>query len=224
MKPFILLLFILSFHLSFSQRTQNVDVTSELIQASRNLSKSNTVLAEGSPYINAVYSPVKIASYGNMIFSARYNANNGDMEVIVKNGAKPIALDIKAGDYEVTFMNTKKTYKSYTYKNKADFYVNLLSNADKISLLKKENIAYVPKKISTSSYVKDKPARFKRVDDTFFIIKPGKESLTPLPKKKKEIAKLFSNRKNEVLAFIKENSIKTSNEEDVIKLINFLNQ
>ena len=239
MKPFILLLFTISFNLSFSQgliqgnefssNSRNIDLTSELNIASRGLPKLNTVVAKGSPYINSKYTNIKIRTFENMVFSGRYNANNGNMEVITREGAMPIALDIEKRDYEVTFLNTKKTYKSFKYKNKKgvykkDFFVDVSPSKNGISLLKKEYINFIPEKLSTSSYEKNQPAKFKRIDDIFYIIKPKEESLTLLPKNKKDIAKLFSSREKEILSYIKKEKIKLSKEEDLIKLVNFLNQ
>lgn len=181
--------------------------------------------ALGSAYIPEEYSPARIINFDNKVYSARYNALNKQMEVLTDQNTTPIALDIVNNNYEIFFVSLQKTYQSFTYKNekgvtKRGFLV-VLTNENGVSLLKEESITYVPMTPAVSSYDKDRPAKFKREDDTYYL-KLKDDSIIYLPSKAKDIPDLFSSYSKEISTFIKRNKIKTKNEEDIIKLANFI--
>jgi hypothetical protein len=181
--------------------------------------------ALGSAYIPEEFSAVKIQGFDNKIFSARFNALNDQMEIITGANQSPIALDISTKEYEVHFLNLNKTYKVLNYINKngaqnRGFLVEVLIN-EKIKLFKKEVITYVPMTPATSSYDKDKPAKFDRQDDEYYLCLNSKKCLY-LPPKDKDIAKAFPEHSKEIMAFVKKNKLKTKKEEDLIKVANFI--
>ena len=92
----------------------NVDMVTESNLMSKNI--SSKVIAEGSPYINEKFSQIRITQYKARVFNARYNAYNGEMEVMT-NDNKVIALDNNV-DFEVTFTTPKKIYRSERRNNR----------------------------------------------------------------------------------------------------------
>ena len=91
-----------------------------------------------------------------------------------------------------------------------------------IKLFTKKGVRYSQAQPAVSGYDKDKPAEFKNNNDTHFVSINGAYAYE-LPSKKKSIAKLFPKHSKDVLNFIKKNKIKTSREEDMMKLINYIN-
>lgn len=181
--------------------------------------------ALGSAYIPEEYSPARIINFDNKIYSARYNALNKQMEVLTDQNATPIALDIVNNNYEIFFISLQKTYRSFTYNNEKGItkrgFLVVLSDENGVSLLKEENITYIPMTPAVSSYDKDRPAKFKREDDIYYL-KLKDDSIVHISSKTKEIPESFPNYSKEISNFLKKNKVKTKNEEDIIKLANFI--
>lgn len=214
----LLALSLLIFVTSIYAQNVNVDFTSERAIASRNISPK--VTANGSPYINEIYLPIKISQYPSKIFSARYNAYNGEMEVKI-NEEKIIALDNTA-EYKVIFTGTNKTYVVQDYitsdgMSKRGFLV-VIDSKEKYTLFKEERVKFYEKVTAATSYQQDKPAKFKKESDRFYLKKGSK--VVFIPQKKKDLIKLFP----EVKSYMKKNNLNPKNEEDLIKLIQYSQQ
>lgn len=118
--------------------TGNIDVTSESYFSSLNRTISISEV-DGSPYINDSFMSVKISSFENLVFSGRFNAYSGQMEIITSPRKAPIALNISTNSYVVEFIEDKKVYQTYNFKDShglvgKSFFVKV--NSNKISLLK----------------------------------------------------------------------------------------
>ncbi|AXT18941.1 hypothetical protein D7030_15110 [Flavobacteriaceae bacterium AU392] len=235
MKFLLTLLFVISTSLSFSQPseiTPSENIPSENITplVLKRLNSTPTGKIIGSAYLNASFLPAKIKSQGDEIFLIRFNAYNGNMEVIKAEGEKPRALNPINTNYKITFVDSKKIYKAHSYTNKEGtllkgFFVEV-NSSENIALFKKERISFIPAAQEAASTYKQgqQEAKFKRVQDTYYISRNSSD-LELLPKKKKKFVKLFSSKyEKDILTFIKENSIKLSKEEDIIKVINYINK
>lgn len=201
------------------------DITSRMNLASRNLSiPLENVL--GSPYIKEQFQSVRVKNYESKIYSGRYNAYNNEMEIIVDSSNRPIALDIANNDYEVYFIVQNKTYRSFTYTTdrgvtKKGFLVVVSEKEAGVGLFKEEIVKFYDIVRASSSYDQDKPAKFKREDDNYYVkLKDG--SITYLPTKSKDILKAFPQNEKEINDFIKKNKLKTKDEEDLIKVADFI--
>lgn len=207
--------------LSFSQNV-SIDVATERSLMSKNLSPE--VKALGSPYVDKDYKPVKIPSFDNKMYLGRYNAYNGEMEIKIKQDVI-IALDINAADYEVVFINDNKTYKSFNYTTdrgvtKKGFLV-VVNAGENATLLKAERIKYYEKVSANSSYQQDKPAKFRKESDVYYIkIKDG--AVIHFPNKKKDLLKAFPKYSKELKTFLKEQKVKLSKDEGLIKVADYL--
>src|SRR5690606_17180681 len=100
-------------------------------------------------------------------------------------------------------------------------YLILLSENEKVSLYKKEQIRFVPAKEATNSYDMGRPAEYKKADDAFFIELNG--TIENFPKNRKELIRKFAHKEKEVSDFVKKNKISFSREADLIELTKFLN-
>ncbi|WCO02061.1 hypothetical protein [Psychroserpens ponticola] len=182
---------------------------------------------EGSPYINEKYLPATISASEGDVFYVRYNALNDIFEVKGDKN-KAYSLNRYRRDIVIEMLNLNKTYQVLGYyddeKNENFGYFLYLSNPNpKTILFKKEKITFIDEQKASTGYDSSKPAKYKRLNDKFFIKLEDEKILSELPSNKKAIAKLFPNHQDKVLKFIKENRIKTSKEDDLVQLINYIN-
>jgi len=226
MRKVFLALFILTTNLSFSQ-FKDLKL--------RSLKNTPTVKASGSAYLNESFSPIiiKTDQDATIKVNGRYNAYNGDIEIVKPPSSRPLALDITDTNYEITFTNSGKIYKSYTYineneKKESGFFVVTYRSNKTMSLYKKEKINFIPAIIAgASSYNGSQDAKFKRISDKYYYLKKDNttNTLISFPKKKKELIKILSLETNkDISSFIKQNRIKLSKEKDIIKLLTYLNE
>jgi hypothetical protein len=197
----------------------NIDIVTESNLMSKSLSER--VSAQGSPYINETFLPLKIKGYANQVYTGRYNAYNGEMEVNL--GSKIIALDVK-NDMEVLFTQTNKIYKTYYYQTDSGIskrgFLLVIKENDSFSLLKREYVKYYEKVKAASSYQKDKPAKFKRESDTYFIKKGN--SVSYMPTKKKDLLSTFPKHAKAIKAYLKENKLSPNKEEHLIQIAQYI--
>lgn len=116
MKNPILFTLLLFFNWAIAQldgnNLDNFDFVDRLRAASSTNESSSYKNAEGSMYISD-FQPIKISITGNRILQGRYNAFNGDMEIIVPNNEDPIILNKIKESYQVEFINQSKSYQNY---------------------------------------------------------------------------------------------------------------
>ncbi|WP_460220004.1 hypothetical protein [Psychroserpens sp. MEBiC05023] len=181
---------------------------------------------QGTPYIIDEFTPARVSADQNKIFNLRYNAVSDQMEVQSdKNTIQAINRNIEG--VTITFLKDNKTYQSLNYINEdgiaeRGYFIHVNSPDSKINLLLKESKKFIERQPAKSSYQDTKPARFKKVDDVYYIIIKNNTAQI-LPEKKKDILKLFPENSSKIAAFMKSEKIKPSKKEDLIKLVNFLN-
>lgn len=198
----------------------NLDLTTESFLMSKDV--SSKIVADGSPYINEDFSLVRITQYADKVFSARFNAFSNEMEVMSDNN-KVIALD-NNGNYEVTFTATGTVYRITNYVTETNFskrgFLVVVSENENYTLLKEERIKFFDKIEASNSYQADKPAKFLRADDRYYI-KIG-DKVTFLPQKKNDFLKLFPEQEKKLKSYMKEKKLNPKNEEDLIVLAEYL--
>lgn len=205
---------------SYGQGLTSIDVASERLYMDGIASKEISAL--GSAYINETFMPSVIRRYKNQMFLSRYNAYNGELQVDLGNG-KIIALDVNK-DYELMFTSTNKIYRAVSYitedgTSKRDFLV-LVNETDDVAIFKKESIRYVDAVPAATSYQVDKPAKFERNDDEYYIQMDG--SITHLPTKKKDFLKKFPKQSKELKDYLKDSKLDPRDETELIQIVNHI--
>ncbi len=205
-----------------TMNAQTVDIATERGLMSKNISKK--VDAEGSPYVDENFRPLKIDKYGNKIYTGRYNAYHDEMEVKLSDG-KIVALD-NSSDLEVTFTSDNKVYKTYSYTTENDYtkrgFLVVIEETETFSLMKREFVKYYEGQIGASHYQSDKPATFRRESDTYYAKMGDKIMFIPL--KKKSFISAFPDHSSEIKKYIKDEKIKLKNEEDLIKILKYISE
>lgn len=237
---FTLLLSVLSFNTTFAQSnpnfTQPAERYVESYGAGQNLGAIDTatevgfgskimvekVRAIGSPYIHDDYQPVRITNYENHIYYCRYNAHSGEMEVKLAQD-NIIALNNNML-FEIEFTRTGKTYKTYSYTDENDLgqrgFLAVAHEDENFSLLKKEEIQYHNASESYSSYNSNKPAKYRRKADVYYLLIG--EKITIIPNSERKILNTFESHKKKIKSFIKTNKLNPKKEPDLIKIAEYI--
>jgi hypothetical protein len=185
---------------------------------------------DGTPYVSETFLPAKITSEAtssveDKVLYLRYNAVNGEFEVQGVD-EKVYVINKYRRDITVKFVGLNKTYQNFGYLEDGNenysYFINLSDVDSKVKLLKKENIILIKKTVAVTSYDNEKPAHYKKVGDDYFI-KINENLAQELPKKDKDIANLFPEHSKAILAHIKSEKLKTKKEEDLVKLVNYIN-
>jgi len=182
---------------------------------------NNLEYIKGSPYTNETFEVVTIKRFNNAIYSARYDANLGEMQI--KRDNDTIVLN-NSENFEITFALSRKVYKTHSYTNKDGSlkrgFLVVLREADSLAVLKEEVIKFYEEKPATGGYDKAKPAEFRKLSDVYYIRLDDKVSL--LPQKRKDFLKLFPEHSNKLKVFIKKNKISLKKDDDLITLFKYI--
>ncbi|PKF75554.1 hypothetical protein [Chryseobacterium sp. PMSZPI] len=170
---------------------------------------------QGTPYYDKVFSPAKfIASNKVETAIARYNTYFDEIEFKKDEETYSLVPDSP-------FTRTKETWvKLDTGDDLRGYFFELVSG--KNSLYKKIKAEFKNAVAAKNSYELDRPASFNTLDPVYYI--KTEQGYIKKPKKIKEIIDVFPTRKDDIEKFVKSNNIKINKEEDLIKLIKFLNQ
>jgi hypothetical protein len=183
---------------------------------------NSKVIADGSLYINENFSPIYITQYKDKLYSAIFNASNAVLEFKIDND-KVISLDRKA-EFEVVFTSTNKTYRTVDYidqdSNSRKEFLVVFSEHENHSLFKEERIKYFEKVTAASSYQQNKPARYKRDDDLYYL--KLNDHTNFVPQSKKDFLKAFPKQSKKLKSYMKENKLNPKNEDERIAIIKYL--
>lgn len=171
----------------------------------------------GNLYINPDFSVATISNYKEST-PLRYNPYKDEME-FMKGGS--IYYLNKHEGISVNFTEENKEYVIRKHKYELKYFV--LAQKGKISLLIKEKVKFIAATQAVDSYGSSKAARYSRSRDEFYFEnQQGRVFL--LPKKKKQLIKMFSSVNSGAKNFIKKNRINPKKQKDLVKLFKFLNE
>lgn len=182
---------------------------------------------QGSPYMEEMFLPARVTANIEQIFNARYNGVTDEVEVETEKNTIQAINKLLPG-ITVTFLKTNKIYKGMTYFNEngqsvTGFLIPITSENAKVKLFSKEKIVFVDRKPAKNSYQEAIPAKFDRLDDSYYIV-IDREIAQPLSYNKKEIAALFPNQEKQILNYISSEKLNIKKKEDLVKLIAHINQ
>lgn len=150
---------------------------------------------------------------------ARYNSFNDNIEY-QKNNEVFILPDTE--DFSrVTYIDTKETLVNLKTGDELSGYFYELVNGKNL-LYKKIKTKYIDAVPAKTTYDSDKTAYFKTLSPVYYI--KTEKGFIKKPKNQKEILEQFPDKKEALTTFFKENKIKFDKEEDLKKLVIFLNQ
>ena len=188
--------------------------------SSKTLVKTTNLLSKDSTgYINGIFLPAKINN-SKKTFNIRYNVYKDEMEIKENDAIYFLPKNIGQTIY---FQSTNKVFQVYSVINKAEnkkTYFILLFGGAKLTLLLKERIDLHSRFISNKRYIGYLPPTFKHIKGKLYVGYKNNTS-QELPKKKKDILKLFSYKSKEVELFANNNNYGFKKQKDLIELFKF---
>jgi len=177
---------------------------------------------QGTPYLDKIFSDANfIISDKNKIETApaRYNTYSDQIEF--KKGDEILALYSDNPFTKVEFILTNQVLVKLNIDNELKGYFYEIVSG-KNSLYKKVKAKFNDFLPAPNSYSIDRPANFNILKPIYYI--KTENGFIKNPKNKKEIIDQFADKKEALNTFFKENKIKFDKEDDLKKLIIFLNQ
>lgn len=212
------LLFLVNIPTLFSQAMW-VDLPMDYVR-NKNFENSSTEVVQGSKYLNDNFQN-GIILFGDKEINTllRYNALAGEFEL--KNpSTNEVASVVRTR--AIKFKVGTSNYAVSTYMGKDDIitegYFEIL-NEGNTQLLKRDLVTYKEAEPAPNSYNPSKPARY--ISSTEYYLKKGSEPAEKVSLNKKDILKIMDT--DEARSFVKDNKLKLKSEEEVVKLLNFLN-
>jgi len=219
---------------SFTLVSQNLGTQRKLNQFTEYLdrfnendiyNKDDPSTYKGSPFANPsyllgnVYQDDKLISKG---IALRYNVYSEEIEVkesILEDYKNAKALT-KSTDIHVSIATDEFVYLPMSESLATSGYFQVLHQGNFIVLYKKlQKKFYLPKKAATS-LTKDVPATF--IDREVYYLATKEERFYELPNSKSKKLKIFEKNKEIVKDYLKENDLDINKENDLIKLIVYI--
>lgn len=171
----------------------------------------------GSPYYSAEFHPAKVAENFDKV-PVRYNSYKDEIE-FQKEG-KPWVLPKEEQYSRIEVSSPKNTLVLLQTNDELSGYFFEITNGQN-KLYKKVKTKFNDAVPAANSYATDKAAFFKTLDPVYYI--KTEKGFIKKPKKLKDILELYPAKKESFETFVKSNNIKFNKEEDLIKLVNFMN-
>lgn len=178
---------------------------------------------QGSPYTNKFFLPAKVGEIKNNALM-RYDAYNDEFEFI---DAKKDTLVLNKADKfsNITFVNGNLRYELVDYTNRkgvlTNGYLIKLHEIKGYTLYKKQTVTYSKEQVAERPFEPSSPAKFEQDKDVFYF-KNNDKGIVMFPSSKKNLLKLYPEKKTEIEAFVKQNDIDFDKEADMAKVIDFL--
>lgn len=172
----------------------------------------------GTPYLTKTFSNAKLADNYEQL-PVRYNSYTDEIEFqknektsVLPKESKFSRIEISSPKQTLALLETNDDLSGY-------FFEILVGKNSLYKKIKTKFIDYVP---ATNGYASDRPASFKVLDPVYYI--KTEKGFIKKPKNQKDIIEQFPDKKEALTTFFKSNKIKFDKEEDLIKLVTFLNQ
>ena len=184
---------------------------------------------QGSPYTSNEFNPAelfyKTDKIGNIFY--RHNALNEEIEIKetkTQQGIRGLNRDkniiIKVDGKPMRFM-------TFIDKNEKTMngYLTQLVNGEHYDLFKRVHVKFTEGQKSPNSFVKSIPSRFSQFTE-YYVQKKGVDRVDELQQKNSKLFALAENPEQKQLlkAFLKDNGLDVDNEEDLVRLVMFLDR
>lgn len=180
---------------------------------------------EGSPYYNEEFIPGNIyyldKIYGN--YPMRYNAFSDEVEIL-RTGSTTMESVYKSMSLSCDIADEKFIYAKYLNQKGIiqEGYLIRLNASQKYILYQKKSKVFKEGKKAATSMHPTYPPKFE--DKHEFFLSTDNEFPVYFKPSKKELTELFGPEKaSDIKAYIKQNKIKATEEEDLLKLVEYLN-
>ena len=224
MKYILVIAFLLFEGLALAQvGNENISFSTGTFFMRANRPTTKEYIIDGNPYINSKdFQQVIIQGYSTKLQNLRYNGYEDEMEF--EDGGQLYYANKEDG-LKIEFLDLKKTYQiiNYSFDSKNKFgYLVLLVDHPKYSLYKREKVELLKGEKSPNAYSKDANDYYAKERDLYLVKKEFE--FFKFPKNSKEFVARFKVDKPEFEKFLKSNKLSFSKEQDMIKIIDFVNK
>lgn len=183
---------------------------------------------QGSPYTNNSFAPAQLyykdENMGTIFY--RYNALNEEVEV--KQSIDEKGIRALGRDKNIVLVKSGDPMSFHTFVDKGgstlNGYLTQLVEGENFDLYRRIRVKYTEGQKAQNSFVKAVPAKFSQFTE-YFVQKKGVNRIDEIATKKGKILKIAgSENKDALKSYIKENDLDVKEEQDLIKVFEFLNQ
>lgn len=182
---------------------------------------------QGSPYVSNEFQDsdlyYKNEKIGPVFY--RYNALNEEIEVKeskLQQGVRGLSTD----KYVILMIDGKAmSFKTFIDKNgnTLNGYLTMLVDGKDYDLFRRTLVKFTQGSPAPNSFVKATPSRFTQFTE-YYVQKEGVNRIDELVQKNSKVYKLDPGKKDAVKQYIKDYSLNLDQEEDMIKIVQFLNR
>ncbi len=173
---------------------------------------------QGTAYLSKRPEQAKISNVDELT-PVRYNSYKDEFEF--QQGGKSYVLPKLETFSHIEIIDSKTKFDYISGAGDLSGYFENLVDGE-YKLYKKIRTKFIDLVPSPNSYIPERPAIFKLLEP-YYCIKIGDE-LVKITKNFDEVYSKSDSKKGELKSFVKKHKIKYNKEEDLIKLVNFLNQ
>ncbi len=183
---------------------------------------------QGSPYTEDEFLPAELfyrdEKVGTVFY--RYNALNEEVEVKETKTQQGIRGLSRDKNIILKIKGNPMSFKTFIDKNDRTLngYLTQLVDGDNIDLYKRTLVKFTEGQKAANSFVKDTPSRFSQFEE-YYIQKKDVDRIDEFIPKKSKLAKLIpAEKRPELKDFIKDNNLDLGAEEDLKRLILYVDR
>ncbi|WP_312090324.1 hypothetical protein [Chryseobacterium sp.] len=175
----------------------------------------------GTPYIDSSFREAKIAdNYQNVLI--RYNSFKDHIEFKNGNSGEIMILPKEDKFNKIEILSPKQILVLLSINSEPTGYYYEVVKGN-ISLYKKTKVNFNDIKPASSPYSSDQPASFSNPTKNYYIVNSDNR-VVKNPRNQKDFIQQMPDKKEILTHYFKENKVKFDKEEDLKKLVQFLNQ
>ena len=184
---------------------------------------------QGSPYTSDEFEPAQLFYKNDKIGTIFYRHNALNEEIEIKESKNQQGIRGLNRDKNIIIQVDGKPMRFMTFIDKGgktmNGYLTQLVDGENYDLYKRVHVKFTEGQKSPNSFVKSTPSRFSQFTE-YYVQKKGVDRVDELQQKNSKLYALAENPEQKQLlkAFLKDNRLDVDNEEDLVRLIMFLDR
>jgi hypothetical protein len=184
---------------------------------------------QGSPYTSDDFEPAQLFYKNDKIGTIFYRHNALNEEIEIKESKNQQGIRGLNRDKNIIIEVDGKPMRFMTFIDKGgktmNGYLTQLVKGENYDLYRRVHVKFTEGQKSPNSFVKATPSRFSQFTE-YYVQKKGVDRIDELQQKNSKLYALAENPEQKQLlkAFLKDNRLDVDNEEDLVRLIMFLDR
>ncbi len=184
---------------------------------------------QGSPYTSNEFQPGELFYKDEKIGDIFYRHNALNEEIEIKESKNQQGIRGLNRDKNIIIKVDGKPLRFATFIDKGgntmNGYLTQLVSGENYDLYRRVHVKFTEGQKSPNSFVKAVPSRFSQFTE-YYVQKKGVDRIDELQQKKSKLFSLAENPEQKQLlkAFLKDNRLDVKNEEDLVRLVMFLDR